>query len=114
MLPFTPWWIWFLPALGWGVGLAIHALITFTADEHDFAEHEQGLRWWEESRRRKHDEQLALSTDRVAAALHARIDVGSQVERERLRVPADLRGELEAAEQEAEEAERRTPERQQR
>lgn len=45
-LSFTPWWIWCLPALGWGVGLAIHGLITFTLNEHDWTEHNQAMQWW--------------------------------------------------------------------
>ena len=106
VLPFTPWWLWFLPALGWGVGLAIHALVAFTADEHDFAEHEQGMRWWEENRRRVHDERMALGEGRGFAAPRARIDIGSQGEGDRPRVAPDARGDREAAEQEAEEAER--------
>ncbi|MEI9950000.1 MAG: protein kinase [Pseudomonadota bacterium] len=114
LLPFTPWWIWFLPALGWGVGLAIHALVAFTADEGDFVEHEQGLQWWEENRRRQHDERMALSEGRWSAAPRARIDPESQVERDRLRVAVDTHGKHEAAEQEAEEAERWPPERQRR
>jgi serine/threonine-protein kinase len=46
LLSFTPWWLWFLPALGWGVGLAIHGLVAFTANEHDWIEHNQGMQWW--------------------------------------------------------------------
>ena len=105
LLPFTPWWLWFLPALGWGVGLAIHAFLALTANEDDFAEHEQGMRWWEENRRRKHEELMAPSNGRGTAAPQARIDPGSNVERDRLRVAADTLGDHEAAEQEPEEAE---------
>ena len=115
LLPFTPWWLWFLPALGWGVGLAIHALVALTANEDDFAEHEAGMRWWEESRRREHDERMAHSVGRGPAAHHARIDLESEVESEvapgKLRVAADTRGAQEAAPHEAEELERRPPER---
>jgi serine/threonine-protein kinase len=110
LLPFTPSWIWFLPALGWGIGLAIHALVALTADEDDFAEHEAGMLWWEENRRREHDERMALSKGLEAAAPRARIDLGSKVEQDRLRVAADTRRDSEAAEEEAEEAQRRSPE----
>jgi eukaryotic-like serine/threonine-protein kinase len=118
LLPFTPWWLWFLPALGWGVGLAIHALVAFTADEHDFIEHEQGMRWWEENRRREHEQLMARSEGRPISASRARVDVGSQIERDRLRVAGDTHAEREAAEQEAEQeaeaAERWSPERRRR
>lgn len=53
LLSFTPWWIWFLPALGWGVGLAIHALMAFTSNEHDWNEHNQGMQLWLEERQRE-------------------------------------------------------------
>jgi len=55
LLSFTPWWIWVLPALAWGVGLAIHALVAFTSNEHDWAEHNQGMQWWLEKQQRKAD-----------------------------------------------------------
>lgn len=53
LLSFTPEWIWFLPALAWGVGLAIHALIAFTSNEHDWIEHTQGMQSWREDRQRE-------------------------------------------------------------
>ena len=111
LLPFTPWWIWVLPALGWGIGLAIHALMAFTADEHDFAEHEAGMRWWEEKQLRQHDERMAFSAHQGATP-RARALVRSKVEGDRLRVAADTSAERETAEretagQEAEETERR-------
>lgn len=53
LLSFTPWWIWFLPALGWGVGLAIHGLMAFTSNEQDWIEHNEGKQWWLENRQRK-------------------------------------------------------------
>jgi hypothetical protein len=59
LLRFTPWWIWFLPLLGWGVGLAIHALVALTAGEEDFREHDEGMKWWQENQRRGHEEQMA-------------------------------------------------------
>jgi serine/threonine-protein kinase len=55
LLSFTPWWIWFLPLFGWGIGLAIHALVALTASEEDFREHDEGMKWWHENRRRRHE-----------------------------------------------------------
>jgi serine/threonine-protein kinase len=104
LLPFTPWWLWFLPALAWGTALAIHGFLALTANDDDFAEHEAGMRWWEENRRSQHDQATARSKELGAAAPRARIDVGSQVEPDKLRVAAGARGQREAAEQEAEEA----------
>jgi serine/threonine-protein kinase len=56
LLSFTPWWICFVPLLGCGVGLAIHALSALTANEEVFREHEEGTMSWRESRRRRRDE----------------------------------------------------------
>jgi serine/threonine-protein kinase len=54
LLPsFAPFWIWCLPALAWGVGLAIHGLVAFTSNEHDWAEHERGMQWWLENQKRE-------------------------------------------------------------
>ena len=72
------------------------------------------MRWWEENRRREQDQLTAPSNSRGTAAPRARIDVGSKVARDRLRVAADMHGDREAAEPGAEEAERRPPERRQR
>jgi serine/threonine-protein kinase len=55
LLTFTPWWLWFLPALGWGVGLAIHGLVAFTTNEQDFLDHDRGMQWWLEDRRHRHE-----------------------------------------------------------
>ena len=55
LLSFTPWWIWFIPALLWSVGVAIHGLIAFTSNEHDWTEHNQTMRWWLENRHRQHE-----------------------------------------------------------
>jgi serine/threonine-protein kinase len=55
ILTFTPWWIWFLPALGWGVGLSIHGLVAFTTNEQDWLEHQRGMQWWLEKRQRRLD-----------------------------------------------------------
>ncbi|HEU5076636.1 MAG TPA: protein kinase [Polyangiaceae bacterium] len=63
LLSFTPWWIWFLPALAWSVGLAIHGLVAFTSNEHDWAEHHQGMQWWLENR--QHELALARGADAV-------------------------------------------------
>jgi serine/threonine protein kinase len=64
LLSFTPWWIWFLPALAWGVGLAIHGLVAFTSNEHDWTEHNQGMQWWLENQQRKRpDQRLRVASD---------------------------------------------------
>jgi len=107
LLPFTPWWLWCLPALGWGVGLAIHALVALTANEDDFAEHEKSMQWWEESRRRAHDEHLAALQASGAAPARARIDVAGQGAPERLRFATDTGADGEAAEREEEDLRRR-------
>jgi hypothetical protein len=59
LLSFTPIWLWFLPALGWGVGLAIHGLVAFTTNEQDFLEHDRGMQWWLENRHLRHERRLA-------------------------------------------------------
>jgi serine/threonine-protein kinase len=46
LLTFTPWWIWFIPPLAWGVGVAIHGLVAFTQNTHDFTEHKRAMEWW--------------------------------------------------------------------
>ncbi len=53
LLSFTPWWLWYLPAVAWGVGLAIHGLLAFTANEQDWNEHNAGTQWWLENQRRE-------------------------------------------------------------
>jgi len=105
LLPITPWWIWFLPALGWGIGLAIHALVALTLNEDDWEEHQEGMRWWEENRRRKHEERLARGKGRGHAAPRPRIDIPSQVDRDKLRVAAETSGDHAPAEEEALQAE---------
>lgn len=58
LLSFTPWWIWFLPALGWSVGVAIHGLIAFTSNEQDFAEHNEGMKWWLENQKQQREAEV--------------------------------------------------------
>ncbi|WP_394844854.1 protein kinase [Pendulispora brunnea] len=67
LLSFTPWWIWFLPLLGWGIGLAIHALVALTSSEEDFREHDEGMKWWRESQQR-HLESPAKRRARVESS----------------------------------------------
>jgi len=96
LLSMTPWWIWVLPALAWGVGLAIHALVALTSDEDDWLEHEQSMQWWHEQRRRRHDERMARIR---ATEPRARIEE----HKKELRVASDTRdAEEEAAAAEAE------------
>ncbi|APR85545.1 serine/threonine protein kinase [Minicystis rosea] len=60
---FTPFWIWLLPPLAWGVGLAIHGLVALTTTEDDWVEHERGIEWWRENRRRRHELALARANE---------------------------------------------------
>jgi eukaryotic-like serine/threonine-protein kinase len=106
LLSFTPWWIWCLPALAWGVGLAIHGVVAFTSNEHDWAEHHAGTQWWLENQQRKIDLARAavpMHLDRgVRDASRKRIN---PPEAEKLRVAGDFNrnpaGEAEEAEEDA-------------
>ena len=106
LLSFTPGWIWCLPALAWGVGLAIHGLIAFTSNEHDWAEHNAGMQWWLESQQRKMV--LARGMDPVdldsGVPDAAQNQIGPR-EAEKLRVASDSAGnpagEAEGAEENA-------------
>jgi len=89
LLSFTPWWIWFLPALGWGVGLAIHGLIAFSANEHDWIEHNEGMRWWLENR------QAAFARRADARGLRASRGRNALPQAERQRVASDTDGDRE-------------------
>jgi serine/threonine-protein kinase len=104
ILTFTPWWVWFLPALAWGVGLAIHALVALTANEDDWAEHNEGMQAWQEHRRRRHEVALAYAGEaggrgRRGRREEARRRVEELPEAERLRVATDTDG-TRAAEEE--------------
>ncbi len=59
LLSFTPWWVWFIPGLAWAVGLAIHGLVALTVDKDDWKQHQQGVDWWHEQGRRRHEERMA-------------------------------------------------------
>ena len=59
LLSFTPWWIWPMVPLLWGIGLAIHAYWALTLTEDDWAEEKDQRRFWMEERRRRHEERLA-------------------------------------------------------
>ena len=103
LLSFTPWWIWFIPALGWGIGVAIHGLTALTAHEDDWRAHTEGMAWWLQAQQRRHEERMA----RGERGRHGRrrVDVPEmpapvRVEQERLRVAdtgRDRRAEEEAA-----------------
>jgi len=80
LLTFTPWWIWFLPLLGWGIGLAIHALVALTASEEDFREHDEGMKWWHDNQRRRHDERMARRVPHEARQIEARAERGARFE----------------------------------
>jgi serine/threonine-protein kinase len=88
LLSFTPWWIWFLPALAWGVGLAIHGLMALTSNEADWKEHHEGMQAWEEGRRRRHEVALARAGEPRGrgARRDERRRVAATPEQEKLRV----------------------------
>jgi eukaryotic-like serine/threonine-protein kinase len=117
LLTFTPWWVWFLPALGWGIGVAIHGLIALTASEQDWREHDEGMKWWHERQQRRHDERMAGMAGRRRE--RKRVDVPAPPippARGRVRLaPTDTGREREReAEEEAAIAERREVERRRR
>jgi serine/threonine protein kinase len=104
LLSFTPWWIWLLPLLGWGVGLAIHALVALTASDEDFREHDEGMKWWHENQRRQHDERMAGRAPHETPRIEALPERGARVEPSpgRVRVaPADTGRALDAEEEDA-------------
>jgi serine/threonine protein kinase len=104
LLTFTPWWIWFLPLLGWGTGLAIHALVALTASEEDFREHDTGMKWWHENQRRRHDERMARRAPHEARRIEAPAERGARLELSpgKVRVaPEDTGGERDAEEEAA-------------
>src|SRR5580658_10977779 len=104
LLRFTPWWIWFLPALGWGIGLAIHALVALTANEEDFREHDEGMKWWHENQRRRHDERMARRAPHGARRIEPPAERAARFERSpgKVRVaPADTGREQDAEEEAA-------------
>ncbi|WP_394824463.1 protein kinase domain-containing protein [Pendulispora albinea] len=104
LLSFTPWWIWFLPLVGWGIGLAIHALVALTASEQDFREHDAGEKWWYENQQRQHDERMARRVPREARQMAAPAERRARFEPSpgRVRVaPSDTGGEWEAEEEAA-------------
>ncbi|MFT3775627.1 MAG: protein kinase [Minicystis sp.] len=102
---FTPFWVWILPAIAWGVGLAIHGLVALTANEDDWEEHERGMQWWREQRQRRHEILMARAGDPNVGRRGRRIEAPRRVEalpeapRDRVRV-ADT-GRSHEAEEEA-------------
>jgi len=107
LLSFTPWWIWFLPLLGWGIGLAIHALVALTASEEDFREHDEGMKWWHENQRRRHDERMARRARHKAPRIEVPAERGARFELSpgKVRVaPADTGRERDAEDAEEEAA----------
>jgi serine/threonine-protein kinase len=90
LLTFTPWWLWCLPALAWGAGLAIHGLIAFTSNEHDWAEHNAGMQWWLENQQR--EVALAPGADPMALGRGVRVALRNRIdppETEKLRIAND-------------------------
>jgi serine/threonine-protein kinase len=100
LLSMTPWWIWVLPALGWGIGLAIHALVALTSSEEDWAEEKRGLAYWEEERRRRHEERMASAHGRRIAPPTSRGRRKLRVEDDEAVVGDAVEAEEEAAEEE--------------
>jgi len=101
LLSFTPWWIWPIPALLWGIGLAIHGFVAMTASEDDWDEQNESMQWWLEERRRRHEERMAVAGRPPAGQpmrgrkSRARFAADRAAERERLRVAVDDSGEPE-------------------
>jgi serine/threonine-protein kinase len=108
LLSFTPWWIWFLPPLAWSIGLAIHGLMAMTTNEADWKEHTEGMKSWEESRRRRHEVALARAADPRARGRGPRREEPRRrveqltSEQEKLRVAVDTGGARAAAAEEDE------------
>jgi hypothetical protein len=60
-----------LPLL-WGIGLAIHALVTVTANEDEWMEEKEGMQWWREEMRRRHEVVMARAAHGGGAPWHAK------------------------------------------
>jgi serine/threonine-protein kinase len=107
LLPFTPWWVWFLAPLAWGIGVAIHGLMALTSNADDWAEHEAGIQWWQEGRRRRHEEAMARAADPNARGRRGRREERRRIEAlpepSKLRVATDTgrTGDAEAEEEAA-------------
>ena len=91
----------YLPYLGihallWGIGLAIHGMIALTANEDDWAQEKEGMRWWLEQRRRRHEVALARAAEKRSAprlergrAARQRVEARPEPVQARVRVAAD-------------------------
>jgi serine/threonine-protein kinase len=113
----------YLPYLGihallWGMGLAIHGMIALTANEDDWTQEKEGMRWWIEQRRRRHEVALARAAEKRSAprlergrAARQRVEARPEPAQARVRVAADTDSgriaEEEAALVESSEAKRR-------
>jgi serine/threonine-protein kinase len=84
------WWIWFLPGLGWGIGLLIHGLVALTANEDDWRHREEKLKWWREHTERHHEERMAAISGRRPEQRRVAPPTMPPRERERLRVAAPM------------------------
>jgi eukaryotic-like serine/threonine-protein kinase len=58
LLAWVPFWVWLLPALAWGIALAIHGLVALTSNEDDWDEERRDTEQWLENRRRRHEEKM--------------------------------------------------------
>ncbi|WP_437492645.1 protein kinase [Sorangium sp. So ce1014] len=97
-------WVSLVPLL-WAIGLGIHALVAFTANEDDWEQEVEGMRWWHEHHRRRHELAMAKVAGQglpPAAAVPQRIEAARADRWGRLRVETDTaRVEGEQAEEEA-------------
>jgi eukaryotic-like serine/threonine-protein kinase len=99
-------WPFLIPALAWGIGLAIHGLHALTTNEDDWAAESEEMRWWTEKQRRRHEVALARAMEKGGRAAlpsspggRKRIEAPAAPAGGKLRV-ADTGGER-AAEEEA-------------
>jgi hypothetical protein len=87
-----------VPAGAWlGVGLAIHGLVALTQNESDWKEHDEGVKWWRERQRHRHEERMAQR-----AGMRVEVPALREAEQQRMRVAAPIdTGRERAAEAEA-------------
>jgi len=101
LLPWTPWWAWFIPGLAWGIGLAIHALVVLSTHEDDWKARNDEIQRWQERRERRHQERMAALG--VGRAPKRRFEAPPEPAHEKVRVvaPVDTERERDAEEEAA-------------
>jgi hypothetical protein len=108
MVGILPWIL--IPGLCWAVGLGIHGVIAMTANGDDWAEEKQGMQWWLEGQRRRHEVAMAKATSKGALASpkkgapRQRIEAPAEPAPPRMRVVEETTGELAAKAEEEQEA----------